>query len=135
MAKRKIIPYNPNLKELAKKLRKQEILSEVMLWKELKGKKLLGYDFHRQKPLDEYIVDFYCEILVLVIEIDGDSHNGKIDDDIKREKRLKDFGLTVLRYCDGDVKQDIGSVIEHLKEWIKEHTPPTKVGFPSREGN
>ncbi len=69
LVKRKIIPYNPKLKELAKKLRKQGILSEVLLWNELKQKKL-GYDFHRQKPIDEYIVDFYCEVLDLVIEID-----------------------------------------------------------------
>ncbi len=115
-------------------MRKQGILSEVLLWNELKGKKL-GYDFHRQKPLDKYIVDFYCDELDLVIEIDGSTHNDKIEDDIKRQKKLEDFGLTVLRYYDGDVKQDIGSVVEHLKEWIKEHTPPTKVGFPSQEGN
>lgn len=123
MTKRKIIPYNPRLKVLAKKLRKQGILSEVLLWNELKGKKLLGFDFHRQKPLDEFIVDFYCAELDLVIEIDGDSHSDKYDDDQRRQKILENFDLTVLRYYDGDVKQDIGSVIEHLKEWISEHTP------------
>jgi very-short-patch-repair endonuclease len=118
MVKRKIIPYNPRLKELAKKLRKQGILSEVLLWKELKGKKLLGYDFHRQKPIDEYIVDFYCAELDLVIEIDGSSHNDKFENDLNRQKNLEKLGLTVLRYYDGDVKQELTSIIENIREWI-----------------
>ncbi len=125
MGKKKIIPYNPRLKELAKKLRKQGILSEVLLWNELKEKKLLGFDFHRQKPLDEFIVDFYSEELDLVVEIDGVTHNEKTDDDIKRQKKLEEYGLNFLRYYDGDVKQDIGSVIEHLKEWISGHQDVT----------
>ncbi len=116
MGKRKIIPYNPRLKEIARKLRKQGILSEVLLWNELKRKKLLGFDFHRQKPLDEYIVDFYCPELDLVIEIDGATHNEKIEEDIKRQKKLEEFGLIFLRYYDGDVKQNLGSVVEHIKE-------------------
>jgi very-short-patch-repair endonuclease len=52
-------------------------LSEILLWQQLKGKQLLGYDFHGQKPIDEYVVDYYCPKLKLVIEIDGDSHDGK----------------------------------------------------------
>jgi len=118
MVKRKIITYNPRLKELAKKLRKQVILSEVLLWKELKGKKLLGYDFHRQKPIDEYIVYFYCAELDLVIEIDGSSHNDKFENDIVRQRKLEDLGLTVLRYYDGDVKQELTSIVDNIKEWI-----------------
>ena len=59
--RRKILNYNPRLKELAKKLRKNMTLAEVLLWNELKQKKLLGFDFDRQRPIDEYIVDFYCK--------------------------------------------------------------------------
>lgn len=70
MIKRKIIPYNSKLKELARDLRKQGIYSEVVLWKSLKGKQVLGFDFHRQRPIDEYIVDFFCSELMLAIEID-----------------------------------------------------------------
>jgi very-short-patch-repair endonuclease len=58
--KRKIIPYDPELKQLAHELRNKSTLSEVLLWKHLKGKQIQGYDFHRQKPLDQYIVDFFC---------------------------------------------------------------------------
>jgi very-short-patch-repair endonuclease len=67
--KRKIIPYNPQLKELARRLRNDGTLGEALLWKELNNKQLYGYDFHRQKPLLNYIVDFYCHELNLVIEL------------------------------------------------------------------
>ena len=69
------------MKQIAQMLRKNMTLSEILLWQQLKGKQLLGYDFHRQKPIDEYVVDFYCPKLKLVIEIDGDSHEGKEEAD------------------------------------------------------
>ena len=52
-------------------------MSEVLLWNELKQKKMLGYDFDRQRPIDDYIVDFYCKALMLAIEIHGESHNSE----------------------------------------------------------
>ena len=91
--------------------------------------------FHRQKPLGENVVDFYCADLDLIIEIDGVSHTDKYDEDQKRQKILEEFDLSFLWYDDTEVKNNIGSVVENIKEWIKEHTPPTKVGFPSQEGN
>ena len=62
------ILYNPGLKQRARELRNQGILSEVLLWNQLKGRKIYGYQFMRQKPIGEYIVDFYCSKLKLVIE-------------------------------------------------------------------
>jgi very-short-patch-repair endonuclease len=62
MTRRKIIPYNPKLKKLAKTLRQNMTLSEVLLWNHLKQKKMCGYDFDRQRPIDEYIVDFIVKI-------------------------------------------------------------------------
>ena len=62
------------LKEKARELRNNSTTSEIKLWMYLKNKQMLGYDFHRQKPLDEYIVDFFCNELMLAIEIDGLSH-------------------------------------------------------------
>ncbi|MBE2219425.1 MAG: DUF559 domain-containing protein [Ignavibacteria bacterium] len=123
MERRKITPYNPRLKELAKKLRKQRILSEVLLWNELKGKKL-GFDFHRQKPVLEYIVDFYCNELDLVIEIDGCSHNDKYNEDKIRQTELEKLGLNVLRYYDGDVKQNLTSIVDHING-MDQWTHPT----------
>ena len=100
--RREIIPYNPKLKELAKKLRQNMTLSEVLLWDELKQKKIKGYDFDRQKPLDEYIVDFYCKDLKLAIEIDGKSHDHEetYKADNKRQKRLESLGVNFLRFDD-----------------------------------
>lgn len=59
--RRKIIPYLPHLKELAAKLRKNMTLPEVLLWHQLKQKQMEGQDFDRQRPIDQYIVDFYCK--------------------------------------------------------------------------
>ena len=83
------IYYNPDLKEKAKTLRQNATFSERVLWKRLRKRQLLGYQFMRQKPIDNYIVDFYCSKLGLVIEIDGISHNDKQQYDDKREKILK----------------------------------------------
>ena len=89
MKRKTIIPYDPKLKDLARQLRKNSTLSEVLLWNYLKGKQMLGYDFDRQKLIDNYIVDFFCNELMLAIEIDGDTHNDKIDKDEFRQKKLE----------------------------------------------
>ena len=73
--KRKIIPYNPKLRKFAKQLRQNMTLSEVLLWDQLKQKKMKGFDFDRQRPINEFIVDFYCKDLMLAIEVDGEQHN------------------------------------------------------------
>ena len=113
------IEYNPKLKQIARTLRNNMTLSEILLWKEIKGKKVLGYDFHRQKPIDEYIVDFYCPKLKLVIEIDGDSHEGKEEVDLIRQKKLESIGLTVLRYWDFELRANVDGIVGQLKEWIE----------------
>ena len=112
--------YNPRLKEIAKKLRKNMTLSEVLLWKHLKGKKMKGYDFHRQKPIDEYIVDFFCPKLNLVIEIDGKSHFYKGEEDITRQEKLESLGFHFLRFKDKLIKKNMNSVLEVIEEWIYE---------------
>jgi very-short-patch-repair endonuclease len=65
------------LKEYARELRKNATFTEGLLWKYLRAGQLNGYRFLRQKPIDEYIVDFFCKRLKLVIEIDGETHNDK----------------------------------------------------------
>ena len=122
MKRRKIIPYNPKLKELARKLRNNSTFTEILLWDYLKGKRMCGYDFDRQKPIDNYIVDFYCKDLMLAIEIDGESHYGRENKDEKRDKRLNRLGVTVLRFDDLDVRYDLEKVVDKIEEWIKENT-------------
>jgi len=68
MKRRKIITYNPKLKEVARKLRNNSTLSEILFWRKLKGKQMQGFDFHRQKPLDNFIVDFFCNELMWLLK-------------------------------------------------------------------
>lgn len=121
--KRNIISYNPKLKFLASKLRKEMTLSEVLLWNELKQKKMLGYDFDRQKPLDNFIVDFFCKDLMLAIEVDGNSHNHEeaFKTDQTRQQRLESLGIHFLRIDDREVKQDMKNVLRTIEIWIEEH--------------
>ena len=118
---RKIIPYNNKLKPLARKLRNDSTLSEVLLWNYLKGRQMKNYDFHRQKPLLNFIVDFFCHELMLVIEIDGESHNDKYEEDIFRQKELEGIGLQFLRFDDIEVKKNMDNVLRTIDGWIEEH--------------
>lgn len=123
MKRRPIIPYNPELKELARQLRNNSTLSEVLLWLELKGKKMSGFDFHRQKPIDNYIVDFFCHELMLAIEIDGISHTWEdvaVNDEI-RQRQIEDLGIQFLRFDDKDIKQNMSFVLNTIHDWIEEH--------------
>ena len=88
-----IIHYNPKLKQLARNLRKHSTLAEVILWKQLQDGKIQGYDFHRQKPVGNYIIDFFCNELRLAIEIDGCSHGYKEVEDEIRQKELEKLGI------------------------------------------
>ena len=121
----KIIPYNSNLKQRARKLRKDSTLSEILLWKQIK-KKNLGFEFHRQLPIGNYIVDFYCHELKLAIEIDGDSHDFNGEYDIKRQKSLEKLGVNFIRFNDKFIKKDLDGVLKLLKYKIEsiEKTSP-----------
>jgi len=122
--RRRVIRYNPRLKELARELRKQSTLAEVLLWTQLKRRQLLGYRFLRQKPIDEYIVDFFCRELMLAIEVDGDSHNEKAEEDRQRQQRLESLGIRFLRFTDRDVKTNLRGVVLAIEAWIAAHAPP-----------
>jgi very-short-patch-repair endonuclease len=122
MKRRKIIPYNPKLKAFARKLRNNSTFTEIMMWNYLKKKQLRGYDFDRQRPIDNYIVDFYCKDLQLAIEIDGESHYGNPERDKKKDKRLKELGVTVLRFDDMEVVHRLDNVIKKIENWIVDKT-------------
>ena len=122
---RKVIPYNPRLKDRARQLRKNMTRAEVILWQHLKGKQLNGYDFDRQRPIDEFIVDFFCKELMLVIEIDGVTHDdeqGQIRDQ-SRQQRLESLSVQFLRFQDEDVKRNLEGVLEAIRQWIKSRKP------------
>ena len=130
---RKIIPYNKKLVPLAKKLRQNMTLSEVLLWQEIKNTQL-GVRFSRQIPIDEFIVDFYCKDLELAIEIDGQSHwhDGQPRKDRARQKRLESLGVKFLRFDDQDVKKNMFWVVNEIHQTVQELQPTPS---PSKEGN
>ena len=132
MKKKIIIPYKHNLVEKARQLRNNATFSERLLWKHLKGKQIAGYDFDRQKPINKYIVDFFCKELMLVIEVDGITHNDKMDYDFKRQNDLERFGLKVLRFNALDVVQNTQSVLDEIYCWINGNGKPTP--NPSQDG-
>jgi len=118
--KRKILPYNPALRELARKLRNNMTFSEVKLWNELKDGRMKEYDFDRQKPICNYIVDFYCKDLMLAIEIDGITHNDECAacKDQIRQKELESLGVCFLRFNALQVVHDITNVCRAIEGWI-----------------
>ena len=115
MKKYYLLPFNPALKDRARKLRKAGNLSEVLLWKHLKNKQWNGLDFDRQKIIGNYIVDFFCKDCWVVIEIDGSSHNNKIEYDAIRDAYLNGLGLEVIHIKAGDVLYRLDSVLKMLK--------------------
>ncbi|MDJ0796431.1 MAG: endonuclease domain-containing protein [Calothrix sp. MO_167.B12] len=117
----KIIPYNPLLKERARELRKNMTPGEITLWKHLKGKQMCGYDFDRQRPLDQFIVDFYCKKLMLAIEIDGSSHDSVSaqERDAERQARLESLGVRFLRFREEEVCSQVEGVLRVIESWIK----------------
>ena len=119
--RRQIIPYHPNLKLRARELRNNSTHSEIQLWLQLKGKFLGKYDFHRQKPMLDFIADFYCYELRLVIEVDGGIHKNPLvrENDKRKELRLNAVGVNVMRFTNAQVLNEMPLVIECLGIYIQ----------------
>ena len=119
------VPYNKTLTEKARKNRKNPTPAEQKLWHEvLQRKRLDNLKFTRQKPLDEYIVDFYCAELMLAIEIDGDTHAGQKQYDEDRTKNLNKFGVEIIRYTNAEVLNNLEGVYQDLHKRISARKPP-----------
>ncbi|SNS43271.1 Very-short-patch-repair endonuclease [Ekhidna lutea] len=113
--------YNKNLKQLARKLRKNPTKAETVMWREVLGEKqMMEYRFLRQRPIGNYIVDFFCKELKLIIEVDGYTHQFEevAAKDQTREKELKEMGYFVLRFEDSEVLSDINNVVRTIENWI-----------------
>jgi len=115
---RPYLPYNKNLKQRSRDLRNGSTLGEIILWKHLRARQMMGFQFNRQKPLGKFVVDFYCKSLYLVIEVDGSSHDGREEYDRDREIDLQKLGLTILRFPDRDVRKNIRGVLKAIEMWI-----------------
>lgn len=114
--------YTTN-RELIKKsrdLRKNMTLAERIFWSELRSKKLLGYKFRRQVPIYNFIVDFYCYELNLIIEIDGPIHKDErvMSDDRKRDEILQLNGYRILRIPNLEIITDLKGSVTKMKDYI-----------------
>ena len=121
MKRKKIIAYDHSLVAKARELRNKPTYSEFVLWRHLKKKQVLGYDFDRQKPIAHYIVDFFCNELMLAIEVDGISHLDKEEYDKKRQGELEKLGISFLRFNALDVVHNTEGVMDVITQWVEAH--------------
>jgi very-short-patch-repair endonuclease len=122
-----VIPYNKNLKEPAKWLRAHPTKAEKCLWQRIQLKHL-GLKFYRQKPIGDYIVDFFCPKAHLVVEVDGGHHFtevGKGNDKV-RDQCMQSFELTVLRVSNSEVLNNTDKVVESISKILLH--PPFRKG-------
>jgi very-short-patch-repair endonuclease len=122
-----MIPYNKNLIIQAKALRAHPTKAEKCLWQRLQLEHL-GLKFYRQKPLGDYIVDFFCPKACLVIEVDGGHHFSEIGkgNDRLRDAYMKNLELTILRFSNSDVTDNIDNVVESINKILL--SPPLERG-------
>jgi len=107
--------YNKNLKPLARNLRKTGTKGEALLWRDvLKAKQHWPYQFNRQFIIGDYIVDFVCRKLHLIIEIDGSSHFAKSEEDFKRQMFLENQGYVIIRFSESIVVYRIDEVVAEI---------------------
>jgi very-short-patch-repair endonuclease len=118
------LPYNLNLKARARELRKRMTPAERKIWYEFL--RYYPLTISRQKPIDNYILDFYCPKLKLAIEIDGDTHYTKegIVNDKKRTKILESYNIKVLRFTNTEVLNNFEGVCEVIKREVESTKPP-----------
>jgi very-short-patch-repair endonuclease len=108
---------SPNIFKKARELRKFETKSEKALWCRLHKNQMLGLQFRRQHPISQFVADFYCPRIKLVIEVDGSIHElpEYQDYDIGRSTILNDFGITVIRFSNKQVLEDIDFTIKEIE--------------------
>lgn len=118
-----MLPYNNKLKQYSRELRRNMTDAERFLWSKVRMRQLNGYQFYRQRIIENYIVDFFCPRAKLVIELDGGQHyyGEMVESDTKRDNDLRKLGLKVLRFTDTDVLNNIDGVVESILENMKVH--------------
>ena len=111
---------SPTIFLYASRLRNNPTEAEKLLWNILRNRQFEGVKFRFQHPMDKYVVDFYTHELKLAIETDGEYHEEKMQsfDDENKDKQLKSFGITVLRYSNHDVLHSTEMVLEDLRNNI-----------------
>src|SRR5580765_8426244 len=99
-------------RDIARTLRHQQTEAERKLWMFLRSRKLAGFKFYRQHPLDGYIVDFYCKEKRLIIELDGNQHHDQKEYDAVRTRQLQSRGRRVIRFWNNDILKQMQSTLD-----------------------
>ncbi len=123
--------YQHSNATFSKALRKEGTVGEAMLWLQLKGKQRHGFAFHRQKSIGNYIVDFWCPKLALAIEIDGATHEIKVERDRQRQQDLEKMGVDFLRFLERDVQTNLAGVVASIDQRIEQHPRHIKIASPA----
>jgi len=125
--------YNKALKTNAKKLRQEMTKAEACLWKYvLRAGGVMGFTFRRQRPVLDYIADFMCKELMLIIEVDGITHSYEktVERDCKKQHRLEQAGFSVLRFADEAVLTQINSVARAIEDEVREIIHQNNISLP-----
>jgi very-short-patch-repair endonuclease len=111
-------------KDHAKTLRRTMSLPEVLLWKAIKGRKLSGLHFRRQHPIGPYVLDFYCEIERLAIEVDGSSHSfgDRPERDERRDAWLAAQGIATLRISATLILEDVDDAVRTILGYLEQRS-------------
>ncbi|MBU0489823.1 MAG: DUF559 domain-containing protein [Bacteroidetes bacterium] len=113
---------SPYLFEKARALRRSETEAEYELWQKLRNRKLNGLKFRRQHPANQFVTDFYCHEIKLVVELDGSIHNDTTQQerDEGRTEMLHQHGVTVIRFSNEDVLYDLRKTLKKIKDVAQE---------------
>jgi very-short-patch-repair endonuclease len=122
----KFLKNDPALKQRRRELRRDQTDAERALWAKVRNKQFFGMRFFRQYSIGPYILDFYCPMLKLAVELDGGQHNQNYNReyDIARSEYLKTKGINVIRFWDNEVMLDIQSVLAKLELEVTPLHPP-----------
>ena len=103
----------------ARRLRQSATKFEDVLWQSLRGSRLHGAKFRRQVPFGPYVVDFYRHSARLVVELDGAQHDWQGEYDAERTKVVEAFGVRVIRFTNGDIRDDLDAVLRPISEELR----------------
>jgi very-short-patch-repair endonuclease len=110
------------LRPLARDKRRNPTSSEERLWQALRTTRPCGFKFRRQHAIESFIVDFYCVKANLVIEVDGPIHERQREEDAQRQSVLESPDLTVLRFTNDEVLDDLGNVLSTIEKHVESQT-------------
>ncbi len=107
-------------KHRARELRQNLTVAERRLWLRFRGKQFLGLHIRKQHPIGPYIVDFFIPKVTLIIELDGDSHDTRMDKDSYRDEFMRERGFEVVRIQNEQIMRNLDGVLEYLKNYCEE---------------